>query len=120
MGLPLIGSFTLPTFIIGFIVIFIFRWFTYKDEEDELPEEQAEGAKTSHPESLTEAVPKSEALQAKQRVKDAGNRCFFWRPIYLSTSFALIYLAPRLSPECHFPDHILKVATFPINFTTFI
>ena len=77
MGLPLIGSFTLPTFIIGFIIIFIFRWFTYKDEEDELPEEQAEGAKTSHPEPLTEAVPKSEALQAKQRVEDAGNRCFF-------------------------------------------
>lgn len=91
MGLPLIGSFTLPTFIIGFIVIFIFRWFTYKDEEDELPEEQAEGAKTSHPESLTEAVPKSEALQAKQRVKDAGNRCFFLAP-YLSIDFIRAHL----------------------------
>jgi hypothetical protein len=30
MGLPVIGSFTLPTFIIGFIILFIFRSQCFK------------------------------------------------------------------------------------------
>jgi hypothetical protein len=36
--LPLIGPYTLPTFFIGFVIILIFRWFTYKPEEEDANE----------------------------------------------------------------------------------
>ena len=34
--LPLIGPLTLPTFFVGFVILLLFKWFTYKPElEDE-------------------------------------------------------------------------------------
>ena len=36
--LPLVGSYTLPTFFIGFVIILIFRWLTYKPEEEDADE----------------------------------------------------------------------------------
>jgi hypothetical protein len=43
MSLPMIGSLTLPTFFIGFLIVMIFRWFNYKDDEE--PEEQQVASK---------------------------------------------------------------------------
>ncbi len=36
--LPLVGPLTIPTFFIGFLIILVFRWFTYKPEEEDADE----------------------------------------------------------------------------------
>ena len=48
--LPLIGPLTLPTFFVGFFILLLFKWFTYKpepeDDESGLNEEKVELRKT--------------------------------------------------------------------------
>ena len=47
--LPLIGPLTLPTFFVGFVILLLFKWFTYKpepeDEDSVLNEEKVEAKK---------------------------------------------------------------------------
>ena len=46
--LPLIGPLTLPTFFVGFVILLLFKWFTYKPEpedEDSVPNEEKVEAK---------------------------------------------------------------------------
>ncbi len=40
--LPLVGPLTIPTFFIGFLIILVFRWFTYKPEEEDVDEVEIE------------------------------------------------------------------------------